>query len=338
MNLQRPLWTLASAIALVAALASSSADAQEIWLGPPAAPINSPLHRANDLMEMFKPDAPWKDAASHLKAFQLPASYLGHAPQDEVNAIVADLNRRHLPLALAVGVMNIGPKNTNPPCGGLGQVEGYGTPEWAQNISRKIKEAGGTIQYIAMDEPLFYGHYFKGKPGRQPGCLSSIDKVVSLVEAPLRAFIEEFPNIVIGEIEPTGIVEISGWREDVLAWVTGYRKTMGRPLAFVHVDNPMRRPNAERDAVDFYRVLEGMKMQQLIGALGIIYNGTNADMSDEEWTQNAREHIHILESVNGLHPDHAIIQSWTEYPKHTLPDSSPSSLTGLVSFYAQHLK
>src|SRR5450631_4494865 len=177
------------------ALLIYSAQAQDIWFAPPAAPASSRLHRAVDLMDLFKPDAPWQEAASHVKVFKLYASYLSGAPQEEIDNIVADLNRRHIPLALEVGVMNVGPKSTNPPCGGFGQVEGYGTPEWAKSIAQKIKKAGGIIQFVAMDEPLFYGHYFKGRPGRQPGCQSSIDIVVGLVEAPLNVFIAEYPNI-----------------------------------------------------------------------------------------------------------------------------------------------
>jgi hypothetical protein len=325
-------------VLLAGVFVTFSPRAQEIWLSPQAAPLNTPLHRADDLMDMFEVDAPWKEAASHVTVFQLPASYVGHAPQDEIDNIVADLNRRHIPLALEVGVMNVGPKSTNPPCGGFGQVEGYGTPEWAKSIAQKIKKAGGIIQFVAMDEPLFYGHYFKGRPGRQPGCQSSIDIVVGLVEAPLNVFIAEYPNIIIGDIEPTNIAERPGWKDDISTWVSGFRKTMGRPLAFMHLDIPFNHPREESFAVDFYRYVESLKRQQVIGAIGIIYNGTPSDASDESWTQDAREHIHIIEDKNGLHPDHVLIESWTEYPKHALPDSSPSTLTGLVNFYARRIK
>jgi hypothetical protein len=314
------------------------AQAQEIWFSPQAAVANSPLHRAADLMDMFKPDAPWQEAASHIKVFKLYASYIGHAPQDEINSIISDLNRRHMAIALEVGVINIGTIATHPACGGLGLVEGHGTPDWAMSVSRKVKEAGGVIQYIAMDEPLFYGHYYKGPPGHQPGCQSDIDQIANQIVAPLNVFIEQFPNIAIGDTEPTGIAERDNWKNDELEWTRAFLKVMGRPMAFVQMDIPFARPGEERFAVEFFRELENLKQQKLIGAIGVIYNGTPQDTDDDSWVRDAQEHIRLLEDKNGLRPDQVIIQSWTANPTHAMPDSSPSTLTGLVNFYAQRMK
>jgi hypothetical protein len=149
-----------SLVVLVGALVAPSAHATEIWLSPQASVPPSPLNRAADFLDMFAPEAPWEKAANHINIFKLYSSFVGPAPQDQVDRIVADLNRRHIAVALETGVMNIGPKSTNPPCGGFGLVEGYGTPAAAINVSQKIKKAGGVIRYIAVDEPLWYGHYF----------------------------------------------------------------------------------------------------------------------------------------------------------------------------------
>ena len=325
-------------VALVCVVMSGAVRAQEIWFAPQAAPVGSRLHRASDLMDLFRPDAPWQDAAAHVKVFKLYASYLSGAPQDELDAIVGDLNRRHIPIALEVGVMNVGPKATNPPCGGLGQVEGYGTPQLARANSEKIKRAGGVIRFIAMDEPLFFGHYFKGKPGGQPGCLSSIDQMLGLIKEPLGVYQEEFPGIAIGDTEPSNIAEQSHWQDDLLAWTTGFRQTMGKPLAFMHLDIPFNRPNEEGYAVQMFKYVDTLKSRGLIERTGIIYNGTPLDASDAAWVQSAKEKIHLLEDNDGLRPDQALIQSWTEFPQHALPDSSDSSLTGLINFYARRAK
>jgi hypothetical protein len=327
-------------IALLGAFAALSgpAQSQEIWFAPPAAPPNSRLHRAVDLLDMFKPDAPWQEAASHISVFKLYASYLSGAPQEEIDAIVSDLNRRHIPIALEVGVMNVGPKATNPPCGGLGLVEGHGIPKQARAISEKVKKAGGVIHFIAMDEPLWFGHYFKGRPGGQPGCQSSVEQILDLIKDPLSVYAEEFPNIVIGDTEPTDVAEQYRWKDDVSAWVTGFRSHTGRPLAFLHLDIPFLRPGEEGFAVQFVQYAEVLKQQNLIGAIGIIYNGTPADRTDESWVLDAEEHIRLIEDKNGVHPNHVLIQSWQEYPQHMLPESSPGSLTGLVNYYARRMK
>lgn len=325
-------------IAFSSALLICPARAQEIWFAPPAAPPDSRLHRAIDLMDLFKPDAPWQQAASHIKVFELYGSYLSGAPQEEIDAIVADLNRRHIPIALEVGVMNVGPKSTNPPCGGLGLVEGYGIPRLARANSEKIKKAGGVIRFIAMDEPLWFGHYFKGRPGGQPGCQSSIAQILDLIKGPLSVYAEEFPGIVVGDTEPTDIAEQDHWKDDVSEWVSGFRNQTGRALAFMHLDIPFNRPGEEGFAVEFFRHAEALKEQNRIGAIGVIYDGTPSDTSDESWIRDAKEHIYLIEEKNGLHPDQVLIQSWQAYPQHVLPESSPGSLTGLINFYAERVK
>jgi hypothetical protein len=316
----------------------ASVQAQEIWFAPPTAASDTRLHRAVDLMDLFKPDAPWQQAASHIKVFQIPASYLSHAPQEEIDVIVADLNRRHIPLALIAGVMNVGPRKTNPPCGGLGQVEGYGIPALARSNSEKIKKAGGVISFLAMDEPVWFGHYFDGKRGGQPGCHSSIDQIVELSKEPLSVYLEEFPNIVIGDTEPTDIAEKDHWKDDMTAWANGFRKLTGKPLAFMHLDIPFKRPGEEGYAVEFFHYAERLKQQGLIGSIGVIYDGTPDDASDEAWVQDAKEHIRLIEDKNKLRPDRVLVQSWQAYPQHVLPESAPGSLTGLVNFYAQRAK
>lgn len=330
--------SVALGIMFISLQLSRTALAQEIWFAPPAAPVDTRLHRAVDLMDLFSPDAPWQQAASHVKVFMLYGSYLSRAPQDEVDRIVGDLNRRRIPIALAVGVMNVGPKATNPRCGGLGLVEGYGTPKLARAQSEKIKKAGGAIRFIAMDEPLWFGHYFKGRPGGQPGCHSSIGQILELIKEPLAVYAEEFPNVVVGDTEPTDIAEQDHWKEDLAAWVSGFRNQSGRPLAFVHLDIPFNRPGEEGFAVDFYRQVEKLKQQGLVTAIGVIYDGTPTDSSDEEWIRDAKEHIHLIEDKHGLHPDQALIQSWQAYPQHVLPEGSAGSLTGLINYYAGRAK
>ena len=307
---------------------------QESWFAPPAAPVDTRLHRAVDLMDLFTADAPWQQAASHVKVFKLYGSYLSRAPQEEVDRIVADLNRRHIAIALEVGVMNVGPASTHPACGGLGQVEGYGIPKLAQAQVQKIKQAGGTLSFLAMDEPLWFGHYFNGRPGGQPGCHSSIQQILALIAEPLAVYSQAFPALRVGDTEPTDIAEQSHWKEDLAAWASGFRNQTGHPLAFMHLDIPFNRPGEEGFAVDYFNQVEKLKQQGQIQAIGIIYDGTATDSSDEAWVLDAKEHIHLLEDKHRLQPDHALIQSWQAYPQHVLPETAAGSLTGLVNYYA----
>jgi hypothetical protein len=320
--------------ALLAMAFAGSASAGEIWLAPQASVPPTPLNRAADFIDMFEPNAPWKEAASPVAVFKLYGSYLARADQSEVDRIVADLKRRHIAIGLETGVMNVGSKNTNPPCGGFGLIEGYGTTALAQRLSQKIKAAGGEIAYIAMDEPLWYGHMFKGRRNGQPACQSSVDDVIALAAPTLSVFRTEFPDAVIGDIEPTVVAEQPGWRNDVLHFAQRFRDVTSRPLAFLHLDIVWARPNEEDYAIDLFRYAEVLKRQGLLDKTGIIYDASALKKDDASWVQDARDHIVSLED-KGIEPDQAIIQSWMPNPTHAMPETSPDTLTSLVNFNAR---
>jgi hypothetical protein len=294
-----------------------------------------------DFMDLFTPDAPWKFAAAHTQVFKLYGSYLGHAPQEQVDILVADLNRRHIDIALENGVIDV-PNKPTPPCGGLGIVEGYGTPDLAKRVCEEIKHAGGKIKYLVMDEPLYTGHF----SNRPHTCHSPVSLLLSLSIPTLETYLQEFPDIIIGEVEPTRFPSYAGGQDALKEWIKGYNDTLGRPLAFMQLDVPWtddghRVPGADYvsrepdDAVEFYRDMEEFRRQGLLGGLGIIFDGTPLDSTDSAWVQDARDHVEMMEGKYGLHPDQIIFQSWMPHPSHALPETQPDTLTGLVDWYVR---
>jgi hypothetical protein len=321
-----------SALALVFdPTAPARAASPEIWLGPEELPPPGPS--AVDLMDMFTPDAPWKTAAAHTQVFLLQGPFLTRATQDQLNTIVTDLKRRGIAIAVAVGVMNV-PHDPPSGCGGLGNVEGYGTVQQAAKIAREIKAAGGEIKYLVMDEPLYYGHYYTQAPGKGAGCHSSIEQIAKLIKPTLDVYTQTFPNIVIGEVEPTFFIDgQANWQSDVSSWADAYRETMGKPLAFLHLDVEWPLANGVQDALAVYNAAQDLQHRNLLEKIGVIYNGSRADKSDAAWIKAARDHLLLMEGQHKLRPDHVIFQSWTTNPTHAMPESDPNALTSLVDFY-----
>src|SRR3984957_15757689 len=210
-------------------LAVAQAPSPEIWLGPAALPAPGPS--VADLMDMFTPDAPWKISASHTQVFMLQGAFVARASQGQLNSVVFDLNRHGI--AIAVGVMNA-PHDPPSGCGGLGNVEGYGTVQQAAKIAGAIKAAGGKVKYLVMDEPLYFGHYYTQAPGKGAGCHSSIQQIVQLIKPTLDVYRQIFPDLIVGEVEPTFFIDgQTDWRGDFSSWVADYRAAAGRPLALV---------------------------------------------------------------------------------------------------------
>lgn len=307
-------------------VAPHAVQAQEIWFSPNA---------SEDFAKLFDADAAWNSAAGHVKVFKLYGSYLVKLSQPEIEKIVSGLKSRNIEIALETGVMNVGWTANAPACGGEGRVEGYGTPERAKEEAKRIKAAGGSIKFLAMDEPLFYGHYFAGYPGKQPGCHSGIGEIVDLLLPTIRAYQEQFPDLVVGDIEPTDIADQKNWKADVNEFALTFKKKFGKPLAFLHLDVPFPRRDEANYAVAMFRYSEELKAQKLLDKIGIIYNGTAKDEDDSSWTRSARSHVALLEDELHLRPDQAIFQSWSKFPTHALPDTSPDTLTGTVLYYAR---
>lgn len=311
-------------------------SATEIWIAPQASVPPSPLNRAVDFLDMFKSDAPWRNAAQVISVFKLYGSYLEHAPQDQVNLIVENLNSRHISIAVEAGVMNT--PVANPACGGPG-VEGYSTISRAKLISEKIKKAGGSIAYVAMDEPLWFGRYYKGLPGKKPGCRLSIEGVIDLVMPVLRIYRDEFPTVTIGDIEPSGVAYQPEWETETRRWLRGLRERLGSRISFMQLDVPFSAGSQQvAAALRFYDLLEALRAENLVGAIGIIYNGLPTDRTNREWIDNAKSHIKFFEDDHKLRPQQAIIQSWAPRPTHALPETDPDSLTSLALYYASQLR
>ncbi len=71
--------------------------------------------------------------------------------------------------------------------------------------------------------------------------------------------------------------------------------------------------------------------------LGVIYDADGANSyknsRDEDWSRNAISHFAEVESKVGVHPDHAVIETWVKHPTRMLPESEPGTLTNVVLQY-----
>jgi hypothetical protein len=327
---------------------AQAATQPEVWFGPASwfSTPSSPHPRAVDFMEMFKPNAPWQNAASHVQVFRLGSVFFHRvgqeSNQDEVDAVVAGLKRRHIAIAVEIGAIEIIPGS----CPERIQ-EGYGTLSQARKVIDMIKAAGGEIEYLNMDELLNYGHFFEHSSSKT-GCQLPISEIVSRSANILALFKQEFPNILIGETEPTAmmreegnnhIAERSDWKPAMLEYYTRFREALGKPLDFLILDPQweFKRGSVAQDVRTVYDYAEELKQRGLIQRIGIMYNGGTFDNTDASWVQAARDHMAIVEESYRPRPDIIGFFSWQENPTHALPDDpSQDTLTGLVSYYFQH--
>jgi hypothetical protein len=303
---------------------SLAAGTAEIWLSgvPPFVRQKMFQESDSDYLDLFKPDARWSKSAQRVKVFMINGGLIMHQSDEELKAVFADLKRRRIALAIEMGLLSGKDSSGHQECG-VG-VEGFAAPDNAKVIANRIQKNGGELAYVAMDEPLWYGHHFSGKNA----CQWSMESVARDIVPRVAGLREKFPDVQIGDIEPVGTAEPADWVGEIAQWTRVYQQVVGEPLSFFHADVAWNGPwQRQLPAVKQRIDATGLKF-------GVIYDGGGSkDESDEVWTREAEQHFRIVESNPAMIPDHAIIQTWARWPKKMLPEDEPGTMTNLVLQY-----
>lgn len=250
-----------------------------------------------------------------------------HESDDQVKALFADLKRRHIAVAMEMGLLSGRTVDSTRQECGVG-VEGFAAPGTARVIANRIARNGGQLDYVVMDEPLWYAHQFKGKNCCQ-WPMERIARDIAPRVADLRA---KFPNVQIGDVEPIGTAQPEDWVQEINEWSHVYQTVIGEKLAFFHADVVWKAPIWRQQLA---AVRTNIHAQGI--PFGVIYDGggTGNTESDDVWTQEAEQRFHQVESTSSLVPDQAIFQSWVRWPRRLLPETEHGTMTNLVLRYLQ---
>jgi hypothetical protein len=268
---------------------------------------------AEDFMSLFSPDAPWQGAARHIRVFKLYGEWVvGSATDAQLKQVVSDLQRRGIALAIEGGPLEAAGCGTG--------VEGFARAQWAR-IASRIAAAGGTIDYIDMDEPYYFGHFFGGSQA----CRWSSEIIARQLASFINEIHQQFPNALIGDAEPLAAPADA---DAYMKWMQLFTDVTGLRLAHLHIDVDWRRrmwPQEVKSIEDYGRSL-GIPV-------GIIYTGNSADHSDRIWLSNSGERVKRYElGVNGR-PEHVLFQSWHDKPDHLLPETAEFTFTHFIDAY-----
>jgi hypothetical protein len=311
-------------VAVVFAGTPTRTQASEIWMAA-AEPIWRTIHGwpPNDYMELFTPNAQWQKAAAVVKVFEVSKRFLLESPEQDVRQVISDLKRRHISLAVQGTPLTAGQQ-----CG-LG-IEGHGPPHDMALLAQRVKQLGGTIEYVSLDEPLFYGHVYNGR-GTERVCHFSIDELAAQTAQKIDEVRRLFPAIRIGDTEPFGIryPDTATWTSEIAEWLEAYRAAMGEPLAFLRADLVPTMPAWRQQFATAIGVVRNSGVP-----LGVIYNGTRMDTSDATWIAAANHLCHVVEGQMAVEPAQVAFMTWTDRPHRLLPENQPGTLTNLVNKYA----
>ena len=285
---------------------SSTTTEPAIWFAP------------NNVAAYFQPDAKWQRLAEHTNVFVVPTQFLVHGKEEDVRSTILGVSERHIALALS-GLMLFARNG----CGD--GIEGFTGPDDVGIAARRVKTLGSKIDFLTMDEPLWFAHSYAGPQA----CKMSISEVGAQVAARIKEARDVFPEIIVGDIEPVGNGLGKTWLDDVDSWVTQYEQTVGFPLAFLQLDPVWGKPQWQSELL----ALAGIAGSRNI-PLGIIYNGIGSQDSDAQWTQVAINRADYIETkLLRRRPEQAIIASWENRPTRATPEDDTSTMSGFAFEY-----
>jgi hypothetical protein len=323
---------------------NTSLPALEQILSAKPSPLLSLGPHIAEFSAIFAGDTPapqaaqeWEQVSRHIQMVSLPAGVLQKMSDAALARMVLDLSARHIALGLEILATNW---FHEPPCGG--GIEGFIDPGSANQVVAKLLKAGGTVDLIAMDEPLWFGHFYSGKNA----CRSSIPDLASRVAVIVKIYTAAFPNVMAGDIEPFPAVSSQpNWQATYASWVKAFQAATGTPLKFLHLDfdwwNPLLSGGPSHKTADSEAIVNLARVAASVARendlmVGVIMNGGGppVDHSDADWIKQAHMHIRALRA-SGVHFDHVLVETWDKYPSHTFPETDPNALSSLIAFYAR---
>lgn len=288
-----------------------------IWFAPlPPLPIGPGREYtgSDDFMHLFAPGAAWGVASSRVQVFKLYGEWVAYDATDaELQTAVAWIAEHGMALAVEMGPL------TAPATCGQG-VESFAGIDEGRKIGSRIRQAGGVLQVVALDEPYFFAHLYDGAAA----CHWPVDQVADAVATFVSEMRTDWPSLIVGDTEPMPATVSAG---GLAQWLDAYRAAAGEQLAFLHMDVDWGRPD--------WPTL-GLAVQQAGDSrgvpIGIIYNG-GAASSDAQWAAVAGARVVTYEVGAGAHPDHVLFQSWMDKPDRVVPETDPTTFTALINRY-----
>ncbi|MEW6641201.1 MAG: hypothetical protein AB1586_11900 [Pseudomonadota bacterium] len=267
---------------------------------------------ANDFMELFKPDAPWRTAARSTGIFKISTQFLHRASDAELTAMIAGLRQRHIALAMEAEILT-----TSPRCGN--GVPGYTTAAVIQKAAQRVAQLGGRIDYVAFDEPMTWGHFAQ----RGAACRYTTEEVVRNIAPNVAMLKTMFPGVRFGDIEP--VTDQTATRlDDILAFARLFEQLTGERLSFLHADLIWQ--NDWRPQLIAWKA----RLRAAGIAYGVIIDGDPSDKTDVAWTTNAIARYRMLASDPATKPDAFVVQSWQPRPTRLLPEDRQGTLTSVL--------
>jgi hypothetical protein len=297
--------------------------APQIWFAPEDnVPRGANPPKNLDFPHLFDAAPAWSTQADVFAISPAMASVA--APEDLLRRINAFLPRHHMALAVTIAAVRMeNPRRVPGECG-YG-VEGLVRADRNAIYFRRLKAIGMNIEYIAMDEPLTFAHYYNGRGA----CHYSIEDTARRVAETVAEIRRYYPNVKVVDYEAPNITSPQRWNADFGTWLAAYRAATGTPLDAVVFDVEWQLP-----WLDWVRPSTTIAHQAGL-KVGMFITGTGPGRSDAAAIQARMANARAVDRAK-LPLDIVVIANWTTHPYRNLPQSDPTTLTWFLHWYMVH--
>lgn len=317
MNVHTPrsLSVIACGLAL-ALLLPVTALAQQLWFSPGDDLEVKGVVGHPDFAKLFDAPSLWSTGLPHVNVFQFRAPYLARKPEESAR-YYSFLKAHHIDIGVA---MNVVPAET---CGQ--GIEGTLPRKNIADYPRRIKvDAGIDIDYVVMDEPLFYGHDYDGRNA----CHFSISEVAKGVADSVAAIRAYHPHARFILVEPEQV--LAGGSAELAEFLDAYKAIVQEYPYSVRFDVLWRKE--WRAALPPFVAM--LKTRNI--GFGVIFNGAGDIHDDHAWVSAAEENSRAFAGAIHAKPDHVVIQTWNANPLRDVPESDPDTMTGYLKWFVEH--
>jgi hypothetical protein len=293
-----------------------------IWFHPK--PAGGTQGGSIDFLLLFQPNSTWPRAMAKTQVIGLYAGWIAEASDQDLQSVVEFLNAHNMGIEIEAPAMQALAN-----CGS--GVEGYvpygqSVETFTLSYLQRLQSLGAQVPYIKVDEPYFFGNNVLSDPN---SCLFSVEQVAAEVGQYVQIVKTVYPNAQVGDVEP---IIAGAYLPDVATaiaqWHATYQAVTGAPFPFFIADTDFSNPAWPTIVKGIETTTKQSGMQ-----FGIIYIGDMQDVSDAEWSGKTVTRFETYQGENGGQPDFVLFQSWEPYPQYCLPESNPTTFTGVLDAY-----
>jgi hypothetical protein len=281
---------------------SQPADSSMVWFTPNVGSV--------DMLDLFNQPEQWDSARSRIDVFKFytgqvgsggwsclvnPSSNCGDNHLDNFIDVQAFSKLGDWGIDIAIESFFAGPvMSVNPIECSTSEYVFSLTLDGSVNVIQNVQSNGGTVRYLAMDEPIrqwypLYHYIYTGQTDPRPCLVDSLGELADHVAAYIHQMQIWFPSVSIGQIGLYPEVGVDQFKEWIIAL-----EARGVSLPFLHID------------------VHGPRVDE--------YNDSTYYAGTMNW-------VNFVHDAN-LKPDHSIFQSWV-FPYYTTgigPNEIPVNL------------